>query len=114
MLELVQKSESASIELQRLCRRDSDFVLVLENYSRNLELIECFCRYARPGCALLTSERTEVHELRSPALKDRTKGRDLKVFEVDLLDNDEIARLSELFSLRGLWGERAGLSAWVI
>lgn len=110
VFEFVQHSESASTELQRLCRRGSDFILVLENYSRNLELIECFCRYARPGCALLTSERTEIHELRSPALKDRTKGRDLKVFDVDLLENDEIARLSELFSLHGLWGERAGLS----
>lgn len=110
VFEFAQHSELAGVELQRLCRRDSDFILILENYSRNLELIEYFCRYARPGCALLTSERTEVHEMRSPALKDRTKGRDLKVFDVDLLENGEIARLSELVSLRGLWGERAGLS----
>lgn len=110
VFEFSMHGEAANPELQRLCRRDSDFVLVLENYSRNLELVECFCRYARPDCTLLLSERTEVHELRSPALKDRTKGRDLKIFDVDLLENDEVARLSALLSLRGLWGERAGLN----
>lgn len=110
VFEFVQHGEAASPELQRLCRRDSDFVLVLENYSRNLELVECFCRYARPDTTLLISERTEVHELRSHALKDRTKGRDLAVFDVDLLENEEITRLSALLSLRGLWGERAGLN----
>ncbi|WP_084615978.1 SIR2 family protein [Solimonas flava] len=102
--------EVASLELQRLCKRDSAFVLVLENYSRNLELVECFCRYARPDCALLLSERTEVHELRSAVLNDRAKSRNVKVYEVDLLENNEVARLSALLNLRGLWGERAGLS----
>ncbi len=110
VFEFVRHSDSAIPELQRLCRRDADFVLVLETYSRNLELIECFCRYARPGCTLLISERAEIHELGSPALIEKTKGRDLKIFEIDLLENEEITRLSELLNLRGLWGERAGLN----
>lgn len=111
VFEFVQHDESARTELQKLCERDNDFVVVIENYSRNLELIECFCRYARSDCALLTSARTEVHELRSPALSDRAQGRNLATFDLDLLDNTEVARLTSLFELRGLWGERAGLTA---
>ena len=111
VFEFVQHDESARVELQKLCERDNDFVVVIENYSRNLELVECFCRYARSDCALLTSARTEVHELRLAALADRTQERDLAIFDLDLLDNDEVVRLTSLFELRGLWGERAGLTA---
>ena len=101
----------AESELQRMCRRSEDFVLVIENYSRNLSLVECFSRYARPECTLLISERAEVHELRLPALIDRTKAnRHLLIHDVDVLDNEEIGRLSKLLSFRGLWGERAALS----
>lgn len=108
---LEHPNESALIELQRMCRRDGDFVLVIENYSRNLPLVECFSRYARSGCTLLISERAEIHELRLPALIDRTKEhRQVIIHDIDVLDNDEIRRLSELLSLRGLWGERAGLN----
>ena len=108
---LEHPNDSAEVELQRMCRRDGDFVLVIENYSRNLPLVECFSRYARPDCTLLISERAEVHELRLPALIDRTKAhRRLLVHDVDVLDNEEIDRLSKLLSFRGLWGERAGLS----
>jgi len=102
--------ESAFVELQKLCRRDSDFILVLENYSRKLKFIEYFCRYARPDCALLLSERTEIHELSSAALIDRIKHRELRIYELDLLENNEIDRMSALLDLRGLWGDRAGLS----
>lgn len=101
--------ESAFVELQKLCRRDSDFILVIENYSRNLDLVECFCRYARSDCGLLLTERTGIHELRSVALEDRINKRDIKVYELDILENNEIVRLSSLLDLRGLWGERAGL-----
>lgn len=108
---LEHPNTSAEMELQRMCRREGDFVLVIENYSRNLPLIECFSRYARPDCALLISERAEVHELRLPALIDRTKAhRQLLIHDIDVLDNEEIDRLSRLLSFRGLWGERAGLS----
>jgi len=102
--------ETAYVELQRICRREQDFILAIENYSRNLDLVEGFCRYARPGCALLLSERTEIHDLASAALIDRTKNRDLNIYELDLLENDELARLSNLLDIRGLWGERAGLT----
>jgi hypothetical protein len=101
--------ESAYTELQKLCRRDSDFILVIENYSRNLDLVECFCRYARPDCGLLLTERTGVHELRATALEERINKRDIRVYELDILENDEIVRLSSLLDLRGLWGERVGL-----
>jgi len=108
---LEHPNDSAEVELQRMCRRDEDFVLVIENYSRNLPLVESFSRYARPDCALLISERAEVHELRLPALVDRTTAhRQLLVHDIDVLDNEEIGRLSSLLSFRGLWGERAGLS----
>jgi SIR2-like domain len=108
---LEHPNESAEVELQKMCRRDGNFVLIIENYSRNLPLVECFTRYARPECALLISERAEVHELRLPALIDRTKAhRQLLIHDVDVLDNEEIDRLSKLLSFRGLWGERAGLS----
>ena len=108
---LEHPNESAQIELQRMCRRDGDFILVIENYSRNLALIECFSRYARPGCTLLISERAEFHELRLPTLIDRTKEhRHLFIHDVDVLDNEEIRRLSKLLSFRGLWGERARLN----
>lgn len=108
---LEHPNDSAEVELQRMCRRDGDFVLVIENYSRNLPLVEIFSRYARPDCALLISERAEVHELRLPALVERTKAhRQLFIHDIDVLDNDEIGRLSSLLSFRGLWGERAGLS----
>ncbi len=108
---LEHANDYAEIELQRMCRRDADFVLVIENYSRNLPLVECFSRYARADCTLLISERAEVHELRLPALIDRTKAsRGLLIHDVDVLDNEEIGRLSKLLSFRGLWGERAGLS----
>lgn len=108
---LEHPNDSAEVELQRMCRRNGDFVLVIENYSRNLPLVESFARYARPDCALLISERAEVHELRFPALVDRTKAhRQLLVHDIDVMDNEEIGRLSRLLSFRGLWGERAGLS----
>lgn len=108
---LEHPNDSAEVELQRMCRREGDFVLVIENYSRNLPLVESFSRYARTDCALLISERAEVHELRLPALVDRTKAhRQLLVHDIDVLDNEEIGRLSSLLSFRGLWGERAGLS----
>lgn len=107
---LEHPNDSAGVDLQRMCRRDADFVLVIENYSRNLSLVEIFSRYARPNCALLISERTEVHELRLPALVDKTKAhRQLLVHDMDVLDNEEIGRLSSLLSFRGLWGKRAGL-----
>lgn len=108
---LEHPNDSADVELQRMCRRDGDFVLVVENYSRNLTLVESFSRYARPDCTLLISERAEVHELRLPALADRTKAhRQLLIHDIDVLDNEEIGQLSNLLSFRGLWGERAGLS----
>lgn len=98
--------EIAFSEIQRLCRRENDFILIIENYSHNLELIETFCRYARPDCVLITSERSEVHELRLPALVDKIKHRDTKYYDLDILDDDEISNLSSLLSHRGLWGKR--------
>jgi len=92
---LEHPNESAQIELQRLCRRDEDFVLVIENYSRNLPLVECFSRYARPSCTLLISERAEVHELRLPALIDRTKEhRQLIIHDIDVMDNEDDATVT--------------------
>jgi|GEM_PF-1530955 len=102
--------ESAFKELQKLCRRDRDFVLIIENYTRNLEFVECFSRYARPDCGLLLTERAEIHELNSAALIDRANQRNLRVFDLDLLENEELNRFSALLELRGLWGERAALS----
>ena len=107
---LDRPTSSAANELQRLCRRERDFVVVMENYSRNLTLVEMFCRYAREGCALLLSEKMEIHELRAPALLDRTAGRVVRVFDLDILENTELIRVSQLLDLRGLWGDRAGLS----
>lgn len=101
--------ESARIELQKLCRRDSDFILILENYSRNLDLVECFCLYAKPECNLIISERTEIHELLANALSDRSKNRNLELYDLDILENDELDRLAALLDLRGMWGERAAL-----
>ena len=72
--------ESAYIELQKLCRRDSNFILIIENYSRNIELVDCFCRYARSDCSILLTERTGIHELRSTVLEERIDGRDIKVY----------------------------------
>lgn len=96
-------------ELHKLCRRPDDFVLVIENYARNLPLIETFCRYARPSCSLLVTERSEIHELGEHALLDRAKGRNVRTFDLDALDDKEVERVSTLLDLRGLWGERAGL-----
>lgn len=107
---LDQSTDAAHTELQRMCRREQDFVLLIENYSRNLDLVEVFAKYARTTCTLLVSERTEVHELRSAAFVDRTKGREIRIFDLDLLDNTELPRMSALLTLHGLWGERAGLS----
>ena len=107
---LDRPTATATNELQRLCRREHDFVVIVENYSRNLTLVETFCRYAREGCALLLSEKVEIHELRAPALLDRTAGRTLRIFDLDILDNRELERVSRLLDLRGLWGDRAGLS----
>ena len=85
-------------------------MVVVENYSRNLNLVETFCRYARESCALLLSEKVEIHELRAPALFDKTADRQLVIYELDILDNIELERISHLLDLRGLWGDRAGLS----
>lgn len=101
--------DSSYTELQKLCRREDNFVLIIENYARNLDLVECFRRYARPDCNLIISERTELHELTMPTLNDRTKGRVLHIHEIDLLNNNELNRLSGLLDERGLWGERAAL-----
>lgn len=101
--------DSSYTELQKLCRREDSFVLIIENYARNLNLVECFCRYSRPDCNLIISERTELHELTMPVLNDRIKGRELHIHEIDLLDNNELKRLSCLLGERGLWGERAAL-----
>lgn len=97
--------DSAYAELQKLCRRDSNFVLVIENYARNLDLIECFCLYARNDCTLILSERTERHELSLTALNDRVKSRVLYFHELDILDDYELRKLSSLLEVRGLWGE---------
>ncbi len=107
---LDRPTESASDELRRLCRREDEFVIVIENYSRNLALVETFCRYAPDGCTLLLSEKAEIHELRAPALLDKIGNRHLLEYEVDMLDDAELKRMSSLLDLRGLWGERAGLS----
>lgn len=102
--------ESAYAELQKLCRRTDDFVLIIENYSRHLDLVECFNRYARPECGLMVTERTEIHELSSSALSSQLEQRNTRIFELDLLENDELSRVSALLDYRGLWGERVGLS----
>ena len=107
---LDRPTDTAATELRGLCQRDGKFVVVIENYSRNLELVETFCRYAGEGCSLLVSEKVEIHELRAPALFDRTVGRQLAIYELDGLEVSELERISHLLDLRGLWGERAGLS----
>ena len=107
---LDRPTDVAKSELQRLCRRDSDFVLVIENYSRNLELVAMFCQFARESCTLLLSEKVEIHEVRAPALLDKICDRQLTIYELDMLENVELTRLSHLLDLRGLWGQRAGLS----
>ena len=109
---LDRPSEQAFSELERLCKRDGSFVLVIENYSRNLELVEHFCRFGREDCGLLLSEKTEIHELRAPALLDKITGRNLVIFELDSLEIKELERLMGLLDLRGLWGERAGLKPY--
>ena len=107
---LGRPTDTAASELRRLCQRDRDFIVVIENYSRNLDLVETFCRYAREGCALLVSEKVEIHELRAPALLDKISDRQLAIYELDMLEISELERISHLLDLRGLWGERAGLS----
>ena len=107
---LGRPTHSSVVELRRMCKRDRDFIVVIENYSRNLDLVEAFCRYAPSNCALLLSEKSEIHELRAPALLEKTGNRDLGIFDLDTLEDMEIHRTSKLLDLRGLWGERAGLS----
>ena len=107
---LGRPTHSSAVELRRMCKRDRDFIVVIENYSRNLGLIEDFCRYAPANCALLLSEKSEIHELRAPALLEKTGNWDLGIFDLDRMENVEIDRMSRLLDLRGLWGERAGLS----
>ena len=107
---LDRPTESASNELQRICRREREFVVVVENYSRNLTLVDTFCRYAPERCTLLLSEKAEIHELRAPALLDKMGKRNLVEYELDMLEDTELQRMSDLLDLRGLWGERAGLS----
>ena len=85
-------------------------MVVVENYSRNLALVDTFCRYAPERCTLLLSEKAEIHELRAPALLDKIGNRHLVEYEVDMLIDAELKRMSNLLDLRGLWGERAGLS----
>ena len=107
---LDRPTESASSELQSLCRREREFVVVVENYSRNLMLVDTFCRFAPERCTLLLSEKAEIHELRAPALLDKIGSRNLVEYDLDLLDGTELQRISDLLDLRGLWGDRAGLS----
>ena len=56
----------------------------------------------------MLTERTGIHELQSDALDDRIKTRNIQLYDLDILENDEIIRLSSLLDFRGLWGERIG------
>lgn len=109
VIALDRSSSDAPTELTRMCRRDDSFVLIIENYSRNLELVRLFCQLAREDCSILITEKTEIHELRGPALADSIGNRTLRVFELDALSKKEISRFSKLLDLRGLWGERTAL-----
>jgi tetratricopeptide (TPR) repeat protein len=107
---LQHRYDSAFEELQRLCRRERSFILILENYARHLDLVECFARYSRADCALLISERTELHELHAQALLEKLAQRDVEFFELDMLQHQELSLVSDLLDLRGLWGTKADLN----
>ncbi len=106
---LGRPSAVALRELVKMCRRDKPFTLVIENYSRNIELVKQFCQHASIDSNILLSEKSELHELRAHSLKDAITNRDLQIFELDSMDNAELERIDRLLTLRGLWGERSGL-----
>lgn len=100
---LSQKSDTTEQELLKMCDRENAFVLIIENYQRNLALVELFLKNAKTNCSLIITERTEAYELSYEKLEELAKGWDLQAFNIDFLCDEEIGSVSNLLAYRGLW-----------
>lgn len=100
---LSQKSYNTEQELLKMCDREHAFVLIIENYQRNIALVELFLKNAKPSCSLIITERTEAYELSYEKIEELASGWSLQAFNIDYLCDEEIKSISSLLAYRGLW-----------
>lgn len=107
---LSRKNDRTEDEIVTLCRRETPFTLVLDSLSKNQRLVESYLRNATEKCSLLITERTELYDFSIKELEKRSMNREVHFYDLDRLTNDEIEKVIDLITLRGVWGERAGSS----
>lgn len=92
-------------ELEEICTRYDKAAILVENYGKNLEVIQKL-KLFNSDLVLIASERNLVNDLYQPRLEDCVGG-EFIVFDLNLLSEEEIFKIIDLLDKYGLFGELA-------
>ncbi|AFT96628.1 hypothetical protein AMBAS45_15825 [Alteromonas macleodii str. 'Balearic Sea AD45'] len=105
--------ENAKDEIVKLCNRTTPFVLFIDTYQKDKELILAFYEHAHPECTLVLTERTDTFQVTSDFIYETgDKWGAISEFSVDRLSNDELNQLIELYNKRSIWKKRASQESY--
>ncbi|ENG7994465.1 SIR2 family protein [Vibrio vulnificus] len=95
-------------EVVKLCNREQPFVLIIDDYQKDKDVVDAFFENASSSCSIILAERTDNFQMSSDVTLDNCeKWGSSYIFNIDRLDKVEVDNFIELFNKRAVWGLRA-------
>ena len=97
-------------ELDQIFTSTEKTILMIEEYSDWLDVVEYFSLNANSNISLILSARNPVHDIMIDDVCQIMGTSNIPEISVDLLTENDLTWLIEFFNTYGLWGERAAWS----
>jgi len=101
----IKNSNTELDDLKIIFKNEEPVAILIDNYSKNFDLIEMISNNKRESDILILTERTILNEINSHKLNDFEN---YNVINIDILSEQSIYSLVSYTSKHGLLGERAG------
>ncbi|MCC8171417.1 MAG: SIR2 family protein [Parabacteroides sp.] len=101
-----------SDEIESLCTYKPKAVIIIENYSQNLDVLKRLALFRTDETTVIVTERSMLNDTYYPALENYLFGTATNYItkNLNLLSYEEIGQIVRLLNQYGLWGNVAGQS----
>ncbi|WP_320008439.1 SIR2 family protein [Maridesulfovibrio sp.] len=105
--QLIEHSNSSVAELDYILKKTNKQILIIEDYNRYTHLLKQISISRPDNLILILSERTAINDIfidrLSKNLSITEQQEDLRIFNINILDDESITELVETFNDYGLW-----------
>jgi hypothetical protein len=107
---LSKRSPSMQSELEYLCSFDKPYLLVVDSYPAWLDALAALGRHRNEHMSLLLTARAGPNDVLIDRVEDLFTKRLVQEFDVERMDDHELAQVNDIFEQYGLWGEKSSLA----